>query len=175
MNEAINEREVSFYTTEGHDHDGVNSTPVNIPAKSITNEMLSDSLMAWILSLFKDTEDNTATATAGPIDDLTITTGTVAMGDTTIGATDYVALALIRYLKIISTPDSVCDISFYHIDSYDDPDREFIAKNCIDNFLWEGTWVHKDDTALNKLYWKLKNTGTTDASFDITIKACGVA
>lgn len=173
MIENLHEHNINYVTKDGHTHDGLNSTAVVPAAKSLHMNMLGSDIISWILSLVG--QDETApTSEVGPVDDLTIDVGTVAVDDTTIGEVVWSNMCLVRYINITATPDSTCDITFYHTDSYDNQDREFVAQNCIDEFLWEGTWVHKDDTDQSKLFWSLKNTGSVDSIFTITLKACGV-
>lgn len=46
-----NERQLSFFTIGGHDHDGQNSTPVKILSGVIELHMLHPSLVTWIRGL----------------------------------------------------------------------------------------------------------------------------
>jgi hypothetical protein len=46
----MNEREISFFKAKGHDHDGVNSSPVNLQAKQIKLPHLNTDVMDYIRS-----------------------------------------------------------------------------------------------------------------------------
>jgi hypothetical protein len=170
INEPVgHEQQIKFVTRGGHDHDGVNSTPVKIGRAAIKPEHLDGSVLAMLQNLLNTS--GIPGLSLSPVPDLGFTTTTVAAGSSVTGIVPWVALCFVRWVRIVMSQDTSCDITFYHKPTFADEDREFRAVNCSNKFLWEGLWAHFDETGGKNIYYKITNTGNTSASFSIELKA----
>ena len=165
----MHERQMTFFNKDGHDHDGENSTPVKLVPGSVGLSALDPAL----LDLLQGGGSDTAAASDGvmPVPDLTITTNGVAPGGYVTGIVPWVTLAVVRYMRIVMATDSECTITFYHNSTFADQDREFRAQRCANKFLWEGAWVHYDETGDKNCYYKVENTGLSTTNFKLILKS----
>lgn len=163
------ERQVTFFPSDGHNHDGVNSTPVALGRGAVGMENLQDSLLDW----FRDIADGETNGDNGliPVPDLVIETNSIGPGASTTGSVDWTGLCVVRFMRVYMSVDTECTITFYHKPTFADEDREFRSRRCANKFLWEGTWIHFDEDDTKKIHYKIENTGTSAAQFQLTLKA----
>lgn len=168
IKEISHERELNFTNRHGHNHDGINSTLVNLTHGSIKIGDLSPE----VLALFS----GAPTASVGNPNfsntpDSIFETGVIGPGSSYTGSVLWVSSALIRYTRIILSTDTEVTLTFFHKDTYNDIDREFRVERATTNFLWEGPWIHWDETATNSLHFKVTNTGLNSAMVKFVLKA----
>jgi hypothetical protein len=174
MVDRIQEREITFFNQNGHNHDGENSSPVDYVPGSITLEALSPALIEYLKGIGGGGDTNTGIDDGGgliPVSDLVFETNAIAPGGTATGTLTWAGLCLVRFTRIYMSVESECTLTFYHKPTFLDEDREFRAYRCSSKFLWEGPWVHYDETDSKSVFWKIENTGNQTARFQITLKA----
>lgn len=168
-----NERQISFFAQEGHNHDGVNSTPVELQQGQVKLMHLDGSVLDYMLDagIEVSSDGNAAYTTLSPVQDLTFTTPTIMPGQSYTGSVEWVGMTVVRFVRVVHTADSQCDLTFYHSATYADEDREFRAEGVQQQFLWEGAWVHYDEDATNSVHFRVENTSAVAAAYQITLKA----
>lgn len=164
------ERQLTFFPANGHNHDGENSSPVELQPGQVGLKHLDPALLEWIRDATGDdqTIDNGGLLA---VPDLQIETNSVGAGASVTGSIDWVGIAVVRYVRVMMSVESECTITFYHRATYADEDREFRAQRCSNKFLWEGPWVHWDEDQVNKIHYKITNTGNSATRFNLMLKA----
>lgn len=170
LKDKMHERMMTFFPFGGHDHDGVNSTPVKLPPGSINMSHLDPSLAEQIGGVPDDNGSDMG-GSAVPVPDLVIETPSIGAGGSYTGVVEWVNMCAVRFLRILMTVDTECTITFYHRGTFADEDREFRATNCGNKFLWEGAWIHYDEDSSKNVYFKIQNTGNQASNFQITVKS----
>lgn len=165
------ERQITFFPSNGHNHNGENSSPVELVPGQVGWQHLDPSLLELIENAIGSGGSANDTDGLVPIPDLEIETNSIAAGGTLTGSIDWTGVAVVRFMRIVMSVETECTITFYHKATYADEDREFRARRCSNKFLWEGPWVHWDEDETNKIHYKIQNTGTASAQFNITLKA----
>lgn len=168
------ERQLTFFPQDGHNHDGQNSTPVVMPPGSIGIDALNEAVLDWIRDQIGGGEGPTGEGENGgfvPVPDLKIETAAVGPGASVTGTVDWTGIAVIRFMRVFMTTDSECTITFYHQPTFAEEDREFRARRCANKFLWEGAWVHYDESNNKQLHYKIENTGNATTAFQLTLKS----
>lgn len=164
------EGQITFFRRDGHNHDGENSSPVELLRGSVQLFHLNSALIEWI-------QDQAGGGTSAdddsvmPVPDLVIQTPPIAPGGSHTDSVPWVGLAFVRFLRVIMSQDSECTITFYHKSTYAEEDREFRAYRCGNRFLWEGTWGHFDEDDSKQVHYRIENTGNQSATFQVTLKA----
>lgn len=164
-----NERQVTFFKNDGHNHDGENSSPVVIQPGAISMFHLNNALINWIKS-----QGSSGTSGGGdvmPVPDLEFQTPPLGAGASYQGSIPWVGLSIVRFMRVMMSQDSECTITFYHKSTFADEDREFRAIRCGNGFLWEGAWAHYDEDNTKHIHYKIENTGNSSAVFKILIKS----
>lgn len=168
--EQLHENKIYHFNRGGHDHDGINSTPVKLLPGSVEMGHLSESVIDLIEQRGGDGNED-GSSDIIPVPDLVIETGSVAAGGSIQGVIDWTTMCVVRSTRILMTVETECTITFYHKGTFADEDREFRATNCGNKFMWEGPWAHYDEDLQKKIYYKVQNTGTQTSSFQITLKS----
>lgn len=166
------ERQFSFFRKGGHNHDGENSTPVELLPGQVGLEHLNEGLVGFIESGAGSGSGDSGTGTnLVPVPDLIIETPTIGPGGSYTGQAEWANICAVRFTRVQQSFNTECTLTFYHKGTYADEDREFRARNCSDKFLWEGPWIHYDEDAQKKVYYRIENTGNQSAVFRITLKS----
>ena len=165
---TANEQEILFLKRGGHNHDGQNSSAVALAPGVVNIGNLDPSLLALLTSAGSGNQSSNSIV---PLPDLIIQTTTIAVGGQYTGAMQWAGNTIVRYMRILQSVSTECRITFYHSSTYAEQDREFRAENCGNYFLWEGNWAHNDDLSAKSIYYKIENTGTSAAQFQITLKS----
>lgn len=169
----MNEHAVVFNARTGHNHDGVNSAPIELSAGQVTLDSLSAELLEYLENFLGGGVNNpggTGQLLAN-VPDLVFETDGLDPGESVTGTVPWVSDAVVKYLSIGMTESTLCDITFYHTAEFTNEQREFKARDCTANFLWEGVWAHSDNTGSNNVYYKIENTGPVTSSFSVTLKS----
>lgn len=164
------ERQITFFPSNGHNHNGENSSPVDLVPGQVTWEHLDPALLDLIQNGVGDGGVDSENQLV-PIPDLEIETNSIGAGASITGSVDWTGIGVIRFTRVVMSAETECTITFYHTASYAEEDREFRARRCGNKFLWEGAWVHYDEDATNKIHYKIENTGSAASRFNITLKA----
>lgn len=168
----MNEHGVAFNARTGHNHDGVNSAPIALAEGLVELRHLSSELLEYLNDFAGSGIANINTGfELVAVPDLIFDVENVPSGGYLTGEILWVNQAVVRYLQIESTEGSLCDITFYHDDSFTNEVREFKAQDCTDGFLWEGLWAHSDDSNSSKVYYKIENRSDSERDFTITLKS----
>lgn len=173
----VREQEVDYDLIAGHTHDGEDSRPVALVDGQVELRHLSANALEYIADsglggisadqpAFEPTEINLAN-----VPELEISVPELDPDEEYDGEEYWVNAALVSYISIGFSADTLCEITFYHLDTYDMADREFRAVECTDGFMWEGVWAHIDENSTGKVYFKVKNVGDTAAEFTVTLKS----
>jgi hypothetical protein len=168
------ERQITFFPNDGHDHDGQNSSPVKLQSGQVELQHLDSALLELILNGGDSGEGEEGAAEGDgfiPVPDLTIETNTVGAGASVTGTIPWTGVAVVRFMRVFMSTDTECTITFYHLPTFADEDREFRAFRCSNKFLWEGAWVHYDENMSGNLYYKIENTGLAAARFQLILKS----
>jgi hypothetical protein len=189
----IRENQVNYDTKNGHRHDGIDSTPVELQPNSVDLTHLSAELIDWITDFSgyendvsggatvvdaaeeSETETTQPTYEFAPVPDLTISIPTVQPNAELTGQISWTNAALVSFVRVVADATTKCDITFYHKSTYLMEDREFRAVDCANNFLWEGIWAHYDEEDSSKIYYRIRNTGSTAASFMVYLRSATMA
>jgi hypothetical protein len=189
----IRENQVNYDTKNGHRHDGIDSTPVELQPNSVDLTHLSAELIDWITDFSGYENDVSGGATVvdaaeeseiettqptyefAPVPDLTISIPTVQPNAELTGQISWTNAALVSFVRVVADATTKCDITFYHKSTYLMEDREFRAVDCANNFLWEGIWAHYDEEDSGKIYYRIRNTGSTAASFMVYLRSATMA
>lgn len=164
------ERQITFFPSNGHTHNGENSSIVELQPQQIQLSHLDPGVLDYLDSLAGG-GDSSTDGDLIPIPDLEIETNTVGAGASVTGSIPWTGICVVRWMRIVMSVESECTITFYHSATYADEDREFRARRCGTNFLWEGPWVHYDEDESKQIHYKIQNTGTASTRFNITLKA----
>lgn len=164
------ERQLTFFPSGGHNHDGENSTPVSLQPGQVSMSHLDPALLDLILGGSDSAGDGLNDGFV-PVPDLVLETNAIGAGGSVTGTLDWTGICVVRFMRIYMSAETECTITFYHKPTYADEDREFRAYRCANKFLWEGPWVHYDEEENRKVYYKVENTGTVSARFQITLKS----
>lgn len=168
------ERQLSFFQSGGHNHDGENSSPVEILPGAISLFHLNSGLKDWIINQISDDADggnNNVFITP----DIEFETPPIAPGGSYSGSVPWVGISVVRFVRILMSVETECNLTFYHIPSYADEDREFRVIGASDKFLWEGAWAHFDESNNKMIHYKVENTGTQSAVFKVQMKSATMA
>lgn len=174
----MNEREISFFKTKGHDHDGVNSSLVNLQAKQVKLPHLNTDIMDYLRTVAKQAILDYYTLNSPSsmaIRELQIVTPSIAPGDTYTASVSWCSLTIVRDIFFEFSNDTEINFISYHTSSYDIADQEFVATGVIDQFRYTDVWAHYDSTQGNWLHYSVENTGLDSASFTITLQASTLA
>lgn len=170
----MNEREISFFKTRGHDHDGVNSTLVNIQPKQVKIPHLNTDVMDYMRTQAKTAileyySLNNPSSMA--IRELQIVTPSIAPGDSYTASVSWCSLTIVRDIYFEFSNDTEITFTSYHTSSYDSDDTEFELTAVIDQTRYSGLWAHYDSSQGNLFHYRVENTGLNSAVFTITIQA----
>lgn len=171
-NKTIHERQVSFFKN-GHDHDGENSSLVNLQPGQVHLHHFDKELLKWIEQYggTGSTEETDTTTSVMPVPDLSFDTVSVPAGSSVSGSVSWTGISVVRMMRVIMSSETRCDITFFHDATYDQENREFRAENCEQQFMWEGAWVHYDETGNNQIHYTVENTGNVASEFRIMLKS----
>lgn len=165
------ERQVTFFPINGHNHDGENSTIVELQPGQVGLQHLDPSLIEFLKNLGEGEGSVDEEGSLIPVPDLEFETNSIGPGASVTGSLDWTGICVVRWMRIIMSTETECTITFYHSATFADEDREFRARRCSNKFLWEGPWVHFDEDETKKIHYKIENTGTAAARFNITLKS----
>ena len=164
------ERQLTFFPSNGHNHDGENSSPVELLPGQVGLRHLDPALIAFLTG-----DDGAASDAASdgfvPVPDLLIETNAIGAGASITGTLDWTGICVVRFMRIYMSAETECTVTFYHLPTFAEEDREFRAHRCSNKFLWEGPWVHFDEAEAKKIYYKIENTGSTAARFQLVLKS----
>lgn len=173
------EHQVVFNNKNGHNHDGVNSSPIVLLEKQVHLDNLDDEVR-YLLGVgggeFLDSgepveEENSLVSAIMPVPDLLIETPQIDPGGSYSGSVSWVGMSFVRFVRILMSRETECDITFYHKATFADEDREFRAENCGNKFLWEGAWAHYDEDEQNQIHYKIENKGLSEAVFVVELRS----
>lgn len=165
------ERQITFFPANGHNHNGENSSVVELQPGQVGLRHLDEGLLEWLNDVAGGAGEGIGSDGLLPVPDLEIETNAVGPGASITGSIDWVGIAVVRFCRVVMSVESECTITFYHSATYAEEDREFRAQRCSNRFLWEGPWVHWDEDESNKIHYKITNTGTASTRFNLTLKA----
>lgn len=165
------ERQLTFFPDGGHNHDGENSSPVVLLPGSVKLSHLDPALIDLILGGGSNVDTQGASDGFVPVPDLLLETNAIGPGGSVTGTLDWTGICVVRFMRIYMSAETECTLTFYHKPTYADEDREFRAYRCANKFLWEGPWVHYDEEGARKIYYKIENTGTSSARFQVVLKS----
>lgn len=166
------ERQVTFFKDGGHNHDGENSSPVEILPGAISLFQLNPQLIEWIRSNAGSGGGGGSVDTGVmPVPDLEFQTPPIAPGASYSDSVPWTGMCFVRFMRVLMTQNTECTITFYHSPTFADEDREFRATRCSNKFLWEGAWAHFDESEEKQIHYRIQNTGNTSSVFKILIKS----